>query len=126
MAELGYREVLKLDTFLEFTSDAITVLDHQWLYTCVNHSAELLLRRRQEELLNRSFWEVFPDVLNTSAEAHLRRALEDRVTVKFEMFLPKLYAWHEVRAVPTQEGLILFSRDISDRVRVLQDEAVRA
>lgn len=117
---------MEIDTLLEFTLDAITVLNHQWLYTRVNHSAELLLRRKQEELLDRSFWEVFPDVLNTPAEVHLRRASDDKVVVKFEMFLPKLYAWHEVRAVPTQEGLILFSRDISDRMRVLQDEAVRA
>jgi PAS domain S-box-containing protein len=117
---------LELETVLEYTSDAITALDLEWNYTCVNHSAELLLRRKRVELLGRSLWDIFPDLLNTPAEAQLRQAATAQVSVKFELFLPKLYAWHEVRAVPTENGLILFSRDIFDRVRALRDEAVQA
>lgn len=117
---------MDLETVLEYTADAITELDREWNYTHVNHSAELLLRRKQVELLGRSLWEMFPEVLNTPAEAQLRRAAEERTVVKFELFLPGLYAWHEVRAVPTEQGLILFSRDISDREKVLRDETVRA
>ena len=117
---------MDLETVLEYTSDAITVLDKDWNYTCVNYSAELLLRRKGVELLGRSLWEVFPELLNTPAEAQLRRAAASGIVVKFELFLPGLYAWHEVRAVPTEQGLILFSRDISDRIRVLREEAVRA
>ncbi|BAS57188.1 PAS fold-4 domain-containing protein [Leptolyngbya boryana NIES-2135] len=117
---------MNLETVLEYTSDAITALDTQWNYICVNHSAELLLRRKRNELLGRSIWAVFPDLLNTPAEGQLRQAAAAQVSVKFELFLPKLYAWHEVRAVPTENGLLLFSRDISDRVRALRDEAVQA
>lgn len=117
---------MELETVLEHTSDAITALDKEWNYTCVNHSAELLLRHKRVELLGRSIWEIFPELLNTPAESQLRQAASGRVSVKFELFLPKLYAWHEVRAVPTENGLILFSRDIFDRVRALRDEAVRA
>lgn len=117
---------LDLETVLEYTSDAITALDSDWNYTSVNYSAELLLRRKQAELLGRSIWEVFPELLNTPAEAQLRQAATGGIVAKFELFLPGLYAWHEVRAVPTEKGLILFSRDISDRIRVLREEAVRA
>ncbi|MBD2120110.1 PAS domain-containing protein [Trichocoleus sp. FACHB-262] len=117
---------MDLETVLEYTSDAVTELDKDWNYTCVNYSAELLLRRKRAELLGRSLWEVFPELLNTPAEAELRRAITGSIAVKFELFLPGLYAWHEVRAVPTEQGLILFSRDISDRIRVLREEAVRA
>jgi len=124
--KLQQRTDLELETVLEFTLDAITALDREWHYTYVNHSAELLLRRKREELVSCSIWEAFPDLLDTPAEAQLRRSAEESVAVKFEMFLPKLYAWHEVRAVPTQTGLLLFSRDISDRIRALRDEAVRA
>jgi PAS domain S-box-containing protein len=117
---------LDLETVLEYTSDAITALDKEWHYTCVNYSAERLLRRKRDELLGRSLWDVFPDLLDTPAEVQLREAAATRVSVKFELFLPKLYAWHEVRAVPTENGLLLFSRDIFDRVRALRDEAVQA
>ncbi|RUR83002.1 hypothetical protein PCC6912_23760 [Chlorogloeopsis fritschii PCC 6912] len=117
---------MDLETVLEYTTDAITALDREWKYTHINHSAELLLRRKEADLLGRSIWEVFPEVVNTTAEAQLRYASENGVSVKFEQFLPSLYGWHEVRAVPRENGMILFSRDISDRVRALRDEAVRA
>jgi len=117
---------LKLETVLENTLDAITALDREWNYTYINHSAELLLRRKRADLLGRSLWEMFPELIKTPAEAQLRRAAENGITVKFEQFLPGLYAWHEVRAVPTENGLLLFSRDISDRIRAVHDEAVRA
>jgi PAS domain S-box-containing protein len=117
---------LDLETVLEYTTDAITSLDKEWKYTHVNHSAELLLRRKQTDLLGRSLWETFPELINTTAEARLRYAAENSIPVKFEQFLPGLYGWHEVRAVPTENGMILFSRDISDRIRALRDEAVRA
>ncbi len=117
---------MDLETVLEYTKEAITALDQEWRYTDVNHSAELLLRRKRADLLGRSLWEVFPEVRNTLAETQLRYAAENGVSVKFEQFLPSLYGWHEVRAVPTENGMILFSHDISDRVRALRDEAVRA
>lgn len=117
---------MDLETVLEYTTDAITALDQEWNYIHVNHSAELLLRRKQTDLLGRSLWETFPELINTPAEARLRYAAENSIPVKFEQFLPGLYGWHEVRAVPTENGMILFSRDISDRIRALRDEAVRA
>ncbi|MBW4486229.1 MAG: PAS domain-containing protein [Trichocoleus desertorum ATA4-8-CV12] len=60
-----------------------------------------MLRRKQAELLGRSVWEVFPELLNTPAEAQLRQAAAGGIVVKFELFLPGLYAWHEVWAVPS-------------------------
>ncbi len=117
---------MDLETVLEYTKDAITALDPEWRYTEVNHSAELLLRRKRADLLGRSHWEVFPELMNTPAETQLRYAAENGVSVKFEQFVPSLYGWHEVRAVPTENGMILFSRDISERIRMLRDEVVRA
>lgn len=115
-----------LEIVLENTSDAILFLDRDWKYTYLNDRAELLLRRKRGELLGRTVWAAFPDLLNTPAETHLRRAAQIGMTVRFEQFLPGLYAWHEVRAVPVESGLILFAHDVTDRARAVRDEAVRA
>lgn len=114
-----------LTTLLENSSDAIVFLDEAWRYTYVNHAAELLLRRKRGDLLGRVHWEQYPSLLATPAEGQLRGALESRRPVNFEQFIPGLYAWHSVLAVPSEGGLILFSRDITDRVRVLREAAVR-
>ena len=43
-----------------------------------------------------------------------------------EMFIPSLFAWHALLAVPDAGGLVLFARDVSDRVRREGEEAARA
>ncbi|CAN5188138.1 hypothetical protein BH11PSE11_BH11PSE11_19810 [soil metagenome] len=110
----------------EHSSDAITVLDHDWRYLYSNYRAELLMRKSKGEFAHHSHWEIFPELLGTPAEADLRRAMSNRVTLKFEQFIPRLYAWHSVRAVPIDGGLALYTTDITDRVRAARDEVVRA
>lgn len=118
-------ENIAMQDVLEFTSDAVLVLDHEWRYAYANHAAELLLRRKRSDLLGREQWTLYPDLLGTPAESRLRDAARRRLPVKYEQYIPSLYAWHSVLAVPSGTGLILFFRDISDRIRMLQDAAVR-
>lgn len=110
---------------LEYSSDAILVLDKEWHFTYVNHAAELLFRRKRSEMLGREHWDLYPELLGTPAESSLRNAAQSRSPVKYEQYIPGLYAWHAVLAVPSDAGMILFCRDISDRVRALKDDAVR-
>ena len=113
-------------TFLDNTSEAVLLVDRDWRYTYVNHPAEMLLRRKASSLLGRVHWEAYSSLVGTPAERHLRHAMDAGRTVTFEQFLPGLYAWHAVKAVPSNSGLILFCRDITDRVRALREDAVRA
>jgi PAS domain-containing protein len=104
---------LKFRIIAENATEAITVLDHDWRYTFANDNAELLLRRKSANLIDQCHWQIFPELLNTPAEAALRRAMEKMSVARYEQFLPKLYAWHSVRAVPLEGGLILYSQDIN-------------
>lgn len=116
---------ISIRDLLEFTSDAILAVDKEWRYTYVNHSAELLFRRKRTDMLAREHWALYPELLGTPAEVRLRQAVQSRSPTRFEQYIPGLYAWHSVLAVPSEGGLLLFCRDISDRVRALNDEAVR-
>lgn len=118
-------DTLRLTSVLENCSDAIVFLDRGWRYTYVNHAAELLLRRKRGDLVGRMHWEEYPDLVGTPAEGQLRGAADSGRPVNFEQFIPGLYAWHSVLAVPSGEMLLLFIRDITDRMRALREEAVR-
>lgn len=118
-------DTLRLTTVLENCSDAIVFQDRGWRYSYVNHAAELLLRRKRGDLVGRMHWEEHPDLVGTPAEGQLRGAADSGRPVNFKQFIPGLYAWHSVLAVPSGEMLLLFIRDITDRIRALREEAVR-
>jgi PAS domain-containing protein len=114
------------DLLLEHTSDAVIVLDARLTVTQANGKAALLYRRPRAQLLGQRLLELFPELAGSAPERSLGEVLGAQIPSRFEMFVPSLFAWHSVLAVPTGAGLTLFCRDITDRVRKENDEVVRA
>jgi PAS domain S-box-containing protein len=101
---------------LESISDAFTAIDREWRYTYVNGAAASLLRRKPEELLGKTLWDVWPQLNEVPFGIELRKALSETVSVRFEAFCAKpLDTWLEVRCYPSQKGLSLFFTDITLR-----------
>ncbi|WP_395060208.1 PAS domain-containing protein [Polaromonas sp.] len=117
---------LSPDLLFEHTSDAIVVLDAGLHIRRLNHRASMLYRQSAAPLIGRRLLEVFPDVTGSSAVSELEATRAGKLPRKFDMFIPGLFAWHTVLAVPHDDMLVLFIRDITDRVRREQDEAVRS
>jgi PAS domain S-box-containing protein len=107
---------------LESMSDAFAAFDREWSYTYVNRAAERIVRRRREEMLGRTVWEVFPEH-TPEFESACRRAMDDGVTVHYEEYYAPLDAWFENTIYPAADGITLYSRDITARKRM--EEALR-
>ena len=112
-AEAAHQEVA---TILESISDAFISLDREWRFIYANAEAQRSMDMTREELIGRSFWDVFPDARNTNLEKEYRRAMEDRVVVKFENFYIPWQRWFELRVYPDSEGgLSIFYQEITSR-----------
>lgn len=111
---------------LEYVSDGVVGLDREWRIVYLNPRAELLFRKRREELLGQVWWELFPYMEDTPAATGLRQAAAGEMARRFQLFHPPLYAWHELRAAATSEGVVVVIRDVTDVTRQQQSEAVRA
>lgn len=126
-AELEYAHpMLETNLLLEHMSDAVLTLDENFVFRQLNGRAALLYRRSAAELIGRSLVEHFPELASTGVLDQLRQAQTGRLARRLEMFVPSLFAWHSVLAVPRAQGLVLFVRDVSDRVRRESAEATRA
>ncbi|MEA2303626.1 MAG: hypothetical protein QOH43_906 [Solirubrobacteraceae bacterium] len=119
----------RVKTILESITDSFVAVDGDWRYTYVNDRA---LRRLEawceravtrEEILGRSMWEVFPDVVGTEVERRLRDAMGAPDAVEFELYFPPTDEWVEVHAYPSASGLAIYYRNISARRRA--EEALR-
>ncbi|MEH2071988.1 MAG: ATP-binding protein [Nostoc sp.] len=119
-----------LETVLAGIQDQFFVLDCEWRYTFVNQQVTEVLGLSKEELLGRSIWEVFPDIVASEFDIQVHRAIAEQTVVRFEYFYPKWNRWFENRIYPFAEGVSIFVTDISDiyeelRLRKQAQEALR-
>ncbi|MBE9121694.1 GAF domain-containing protein [Tychonema sp. LEGE 07199] len=101
--------------FLEGMSDAFFALDLQWRFTYVNYKASQFLQRVPEELFGKTFWEEFPDLINSVFYEECHEAVAKQVGVNFEKYYRPLKLWLEVRAFPSHDGISVFFHDITKR-----------
>jgi PAS domain S-box-containing protein len=108
----GLSEQLRVT--LEGMSDAFYLLDADWRFLFINHTAEKLLKRNREELLGLKAWEAFPEAPRTIGARYEQSKAEGRL-IRFEEYYPTLETWFEITADPTPQGLAVYFRDITEQ-----------
>ena len=126
-AEENARDLAKrLGKTLESITDAFFTLDRQWHFTYVNREAERILQRTRSDLLGAEVWKEFPAARGSLFETEYRRAVETGETVVFEAYYPPpLDTWFAVRAYPSEQGLAVYFRDVTEarKVRIALQES---
>jgi PAS domain-containing protein len=112
-------------TILDAIREGVVVCDANGVVNYANNQAQLLLRRRQHEVLGQNVFRVIPDLKDSPAEAQLERALNAGGTAVFDHFSSSLYLWYEIRCIPLDGSMVLLLKDNTDRNRTMQSEAVR-
>lgn len=117
----------QLTTTLESITDAFITLDADWRFTFLNQRAADHMHRDRNDLLGKCIWEALPHTRGTEIERNYRRAMEEQVSVAFDMYYAPYEAWFEVSAYPSSEGLAIYFRDVSEqyeqRRRIEESEA---
>lgn len=106
----------RLQATLESITDAFYTLDRDWRFTYLNPEAERLLQRPRFELIGRVAGEVFRDAAEGEIRARLNEAITSQRAVHFETYYAPLKTWFDVHAYPSEEGLAVYFRDITERV----------
>ena len=113
------RTLIQLNQVFEATADGVLALDRSWTITFLNPRAEQLLSSAGS-ILGRNLWETFPDsnFEGSPYVEHYHRAMDHGVAGSFEAFYPApLNASFEIHARPSDEGIVLFFRDVTARHR---------
>lgn len=113
---------------LQLISEGFVFVDRDFRVLEMNAEAERLERRPASELIGRSLWEVRAGTEQLEVGRLWRQAMSDKepVSLEYRYSWPDgRSAWLEMRAFPTDAGLAIFYRDISDRKRT-EDELKRA
>lgn len=105
----------QLKNILSQINDLFLTLDAEGNFIYVNDHVSELIEIPTEQLLRENIWKLFPDVVNTSFYNEVERAITEQVIVKFEYFYPPRQKWFEIRIYPSEDGVSIFSTEISDR-----------
>jgi two-component system, cell cycle sensor histidine kinase and response regulator CckA len=104
-----------IKNIFESITDGFYALDENWCFTYLNKQTEPLLQRQREELLGQSFWEAFPDAVDSKFYHEFKRVVTEHVSVEFEEFYKPLNTWFAVHAYPSVNGLLVYFQDITKR-----------
>ena len=121
-------------SLLDRISDAICICDREWRVVYLNPAAFQMLGfigKKPEEVLERSIWELRPDIVKKPFYQHFHRVIEQQVPVQFEVQDPLKGRWFEFCCYPTLDGMAIITRettaqkeklrkDIEDRVRAAE------
>ena len=111
----------RTESVLESVADIHILFDRSWHYLYVNRAAVRGIGRPREQILGRTLWELFPDIVGTELERQYRRAMEEQLPVAFDFHYLTTDTWWANRFYPAPEGLSVFATDITERKRAEQE-----
>ena len=117
----------KIVTILESITDLFYTLDREWRFTDINRQTLIRFGKTREELLGKVIWEVFPHAVDSAIYPHFYQAIEEQKPHHFEME-SRIVAgrWFEAHVYPSDEGVSVYLRDISERKQAEQEISFQA
>lgn len=103
------------ETLLESIGDAFFAVNEDWIVTYWNKQAAKLLDCPKEEILEKNVWDIFPDAVGTPFQDNYEATMKDRQERRFEAFFDRTSNWFEVMVYPSDVGLSIFFKDVTER-----------
>lgn len=103
-----------LRSSLDQVHDAIGFVDRDWRFTFANSWALRLGGIDESRLRERTVWEFFPTALGSAFEGIYRDAMDRGQVGSARAFSPEWGCWFEVDAHPTEEGIAIIVRDVTE------------
>jgi len=106
------------ESTLDRITDAFFALDNREQFVFLNSQAEFLLDVDAEAVEGERFWDVFPAAVSTTFYREFKDAMEAQEETSFEEYYRPLNRWFEVNAYPSEDGLSVFLRDVTEQVQL--------
>jgi PAS domain S-box-containing protein len=111
----------ELDEVVDRITDGFVALDTEFVITYANDSAADLFGRPRSELVGTRLWEHSPAPESTTVFDRFPEALRTGEPTSYETYFEPRDRWYEVWVYPSETGLSVYFRDVTERV-----EAARA
>ncbi|GAB7008353.1 PAS domain S-box protein [Halorubrum trueperi] len=102
---------------LDRMTDAFCRINAEWRFTYLNDRAAELFDRDAGDLLGDRIWDRFLGIAGTAVEERFRTAMETGEPTNFEFHFDRVSADLAVDVYPSETGLSVYFRDVTERTR---------
>jgi PAS domain S-box-containing protein len=104
-----------LDSVLSGIQEAFFLLDRSYRFVYLNQAAAHMARSEVADMIGRSFWELFPDLVGSGLDAALEAAQLSGQLMRLEEYYASRQRWYEHRVHPSGDGMLsVFTLDITE------------
>jgi PAS domain S-box-containing protein len=107
--------MVKLENTLENMTDGFFALNHELLFIRVNKILEATLKINRNDILGKSLLELYPVLEKSDIYKAILQVLKRGTTSYLQEYFSRTDRWFEFNLYPTQEGVAIYFRDISER-----------
>lgn len=104
----------ELRTTLESVTDPFVLIGTDGRLKYVNGHAEALAGKPRDSLVGTPFVDAFPPFRDSAIEKHLRMVTAEGASRRFEAYSHSFNKWFRVVAYPSQQGLAVYLRDVTE------------
>lgn len=108
-------------TTLNRISDAVIALDREWRYTFLNDAALDNHPLGREGTIGKSMLDIHPGIDSTLFWRTYQKALQTMSVQEAESFYEPLGVWFAIKVYPSNDGITIFYRNISERKKTEQE-----
>ncbi|WP_299101585.1 PAS domain S-box protein [uncultured Winogradskyella sp.] len=112
---LAQKPAFKIESALNHISDGFVTLDNDWRFTYANVKTGEFLRENPKDLIGKQIWTVFPDNEDLYFSKQYHKAKQTLKILTLEGYYERLDRWFENRIYPTEDGVTIYFRDITER-----------
>lgn len=115
------QKTAQIENILESINEGFIALDKNLCYTYANKKVGEMVNRDPDSLLGQYIWSVFPEAINTPTFNAYDKALKEQRYIHFEDYYEPLDLWHENDIYPSENGISVFTRDITERKKAEEE-----
>jgi len=121
----------RAESFLDNVDDGFFTVDADWRFTYCNRYFRQNAPGLAGDPIGKELWATYPEFLGTEHEERFRQVMTARTALHFEAKSHISERWFRIYAYPFENGIAVFSTDISDRhnaeeeMRKAKEEAER-
>lgn len=105
----------RVNSVVESITDGFFALNKNWEYVFMNQHHFLPGGKKAEDVMGRNIWEVYPDTVDTVIYTEFHRAMDERMTVRFETQSDEEDYWYEVTAYPFDDGICCMLKNVKEK-----------